>query len=209
MPGHPGNYTTCPECMGEGVEASDGSTCVTCGGEGVIDIAADEDGEMLSYLSRSKARYEGKAIKIRLGDLRQLIREVSLSPSLRNNKPLNGPFDSKNVQELSQKLRAAFGNALKLDMTLRKMGESNDVPDDEYQHIEDTVAGLQEKFEALLQHVLESLWKETGSQPTKTSRKPAAPASQEQPVDRRGAEAEPRIHPNRRQSDKNPATRTA
>jgi hypothetical protein len=150
-------------------------------------------------------------MRISLGQLRQLIREVSLSPSLRNNKPFNGPFDSKNVAELSQKLRSAFGNSLKLDMTLRKLGDSDEVPDDDYQHIEDTVAGTQEKLEALLQHVLESLWEEAHD--SKQSTKISRPQVSQEPkqIDRRlDAEPAPRIHPNRRQSDKKPSvTRTA
>lgn len=62
-------------------------------------------------------------MKIKLSQFRKLIREVALSPSLKQNKPVEDPFQSKNVNVALEKLQAAFEQTLASDLIVRAMDQ--------------------------------------------------------------------------------------
>lgn len=86
-----------------------------------------------------------------------------MSPSLKNNKPLNGPLDSKKVGELAQHLEASFENALSLDLVVRAFdqhynAETREFDDDMYEHIKQAVSQAKQQASSMVKHALEQAW---------------------------------------------------
>lgn len=93
-------------------------------------------------------------MKIKLGELRRLIREVSLSPSLlQNNKIVEDPFDNKNLVKAFGDVQRYFKSTLEMNLTLAAMkkhynSETREMDDSVWSeiksHVEDVTDGMSE-----------------------------------------------------------------
>lgn len=118
-------------------------------------------------------------MKIRLGELRRLIREVSVSPSVKKNKTLDSALADHDVNDLVDRLDGAFEQALTLDLIVRNMdkhynAETREFDDATYKAIKERVAQAKNKALAGVKKSVESAWSSAhGSESQGT----AAPAS--------------------------------
>jgi hypothetical protein len=82
-------------------------------------------------------------MKIRVGTLRRLIREVAISPSyFKNNEPVRDIMDRPNMAKAVAALEQPFRNAVQNNMVLAAKGQYNpetrELDDQAYEHIKQT-----------------------------------------------------------------------
>ena len=104
-------------------------------------------------------------MKITVGKLRKLISEVAISPSLKQNKPVDDPLTNKNINVSLEKLQAAFEQALATDMIVRAMDrhyneETREFDDDVYEHIKELVNQARDRASSITKKGLQSAWQE-------------------------------------------------
>jgi elongation factor P hydroxylase len=109
-------------------------------------------------------------MKISVKQLRNLIKEVSMSPSLRKNAPLDEPSDSKNVAASLQQLEQAFSNALSLDLVVRAFDESFDpetreFDDAVYERIKSIVEDSKKRAANVVKRSLQDIWDDAHAEP--------------------------------------------
>lgn len=102
-------------------------------------------------------------MKIKLSQFRKLIREVALSPSLKQNKPIDDPFQSKNVNLSIEKLQAAFEQTLATDLIVRAMDqhydeETREFDDAVYENIKSIVDDSREQAAIIVKKALQQAW---------------------------------------------------
>jgi hypothetical protein len=113
-------------------------------------------------------------MKLTVKQLRSLISEVAMSPSLKNNKPLSGPLDSKKVGELAQHLEGAFQNALATDLVVRAFdqhynAQTREFDDDVYEHIKQAVESAKSQASRLVARALDQAWKSAHAEEPKAA----------------------------------------
>lgn len=102
-------------------------------------------------------------MKIKLSQFRKLIREVALSPSLKQNKPVEDPFQSKNVNVALEKLQAAFEQTLASDLIVRAMDqhyneETREFDDAVYDKIKSIVDESRDEATIIVKKALQQAW---------------------------------------------------
>ena len=108
-------------------------------------------------------------MKLSQKQLRSLINEVAMSPSLKNNKPLNSPMDSQKISDLIGNLEGVFSNALATDLVVRAFdqhynSETREFDDKMYDHIKQAVEGAKKRASSLVKRALDSAWQHAHSQ---------------------------------------------
>jgi hypothetical protein len=107
-------------------------------------------------------------MRIKLGELKNLIREVAISPSLKNNKLLNSPLDNKIVADLIKRLGDGFEQALVRDTIIRAMDkhynpETRELDDKIYDEVMNNVKSAKEKMIAGVSQSVEDAWSSLNS----------------------------------------------
>lgn len=102
-------------------------------------------------------------MKIKLSQFRKLIREVALSPSLKQNKPTDDPFQSKNINVSIEKLQAAFEQTLATDLIVRAMDEhyneeTREFDDEIYNKIKSIVEDSKQQAVVIVKKALQQAW---------------------------------------------------
>jgi hypothetical protein len=102
-------------------------------------------------------------MKITVKQFKRLIREVALSPSLKQNKPVDDPFQSKSVNVSLEKLQAAFEQTLAMDLIVRAMDEhyneaTREFDDVIYKQITSIVEDSKGQATAIVKKALQQAW---------------------------------------------------
>jgi hypothetical protein len=102
-------------------------------------------------------------MRIKYGELKDMIREVSLSPSVfRNNKPHQDPLDDKDLTSALQSLERAFKQDALLNLTLlnadKYNADSREFDDETYKQIEDVAGETSELVAASVSDVVKKAW---------------------------------------------------
>lgn len=106
-------------------------------------------------------------MRIRVGTLRKLIREVAISPSVaRNNKPIDDPLDNESIAKVVSELGRSFDAAVRLDLTVRAMADHYDestrqLDDAIYEKIKSTAKASSEYVVAAATKTLKNAWAQT------------------------------------------------
>lgn len=107
-------------------------------------------------------------IRIKLGTLKQLIREVAMSPAVQKEQQATDPMTNKNVVEGMSKISQAFGLLLTRNLVLANFAkaynqQTREFDDNVYKQIKDAVTTSQEKLQSRLASVMQKTFAE-GSQ---------------------------------------------
>lgn len=102
-------------------------------------------------------------MKIRVGTLRRLIREVTLSPSLAKNKTLDNVMDDHDTSDLAARLGTAFEHALMVDLVVREFSKHYDAStrnfdDAAYDAIKSKVEEAKNQVVNQVKSALEQAW---------------------------------------------------
>lgn len=120
-------------------------------------------------------------MRITVGQLRKLIREVTVSPSLKkNNKLIDGPMADSDTAGLVDRLDGAFEQALMMNLVLANFdkhynAETRDFDDHAYQAIKQRVDAAKSQANEGVKQALNSAWKQAHQ--AKSEQPAAAPAS--------------------------------
>lgn len=106
-------------------------------------------------------------MKLTTSQFRSLIREAlieqKLSPSLKNNTPLQSPMQNKNVDDLVQRIEAAFENAVSLNLVVQGFDKhynekTREFDDDVYRSIRKNVEEARRSVAVGIRRVLKNAW---------------------------------------------------
>jgi len=103
-------------------------------------------------------------MKIRLGTLKRILREVAISPSVFKQEPVHDPMDRPNIARALQSLEAPFRNAIQQNMVLASKGkyneETRELDDGAWEHIKDVSDKATETVMARVHKAVQSTWAE-------------------------------------------------
>lgn len=102
-------------------------------------------------------------MKIRVGTLRRILREVAISPSyFKNNQPVQDPMDRPNIANAVKSLEAPFKNAVANNMLLvakdKYNPETRELDDATYKHIEQVSTKATEMMMAGVAKAIQQAW---------------------------------------------------
>lgn len=116
-------------------------------------------------------------MKLRLGDLKRIISEVAVSPSVFKNERVNDPFDRPNIANALPALEAAFVRAVEQNLVLAARDsynpETRELDDATYQHIRQTSTSAGEVMLAAVHKAVQAAWKQAMAQAGKAKKKAA------------------------------------
>jgi hypothetical protein len=115
-------------------------------------------------------------MKITYGQLRRVIKEVAMSPSVfQNNKPISDPFDRSTIANAISSLEEPFRRAVEQNLVLASKdsynAETREFDDAAYQRVQELSQKAAEAVMARVHKAVQQTWQETmksvgSSQPT-------------------------------------------
>lgn len=112
---------------------------------------------------QSKSFQTDAIIEISVKDLRNLIKEVAISPSLKKNSPVDDPLDDSSIAGAVHELGRSFNNALMLDLTIRAMSEhyneqTRELDDNVYEELKKAARSAANQVVATATKVSQESW---------------------------------------------------
>jgi hypothetical protein len=106
---------------------------------------------------------EINVMKIKLSDLRKIIREVAVSPAVfKSSQPAKDPMEKKNIVKAVSDLKTAFESALLSNLVLanpEKYDESSREFDDQmYESLKTTAASASEQVASKINDAVQTAW---------------------------------------------------
>lgn len=104
-------------------------------------------------------------MKLRLSQLRRLVQEVALSPTVfQNNKPVSDPLDRQTLATAVQALEEPFRRAVEQNLVLASKGsynsETREFDDAAYEHIQQLAQKSAEAMAARVHKAIMQTWQE-------------------------------------------------
>ncbi len=102
-------------------------------------------------------------MRIRLGTLRKVIKEVAISPGVfKNTQTVREPTDNPNVAKLVQEFEQKFVSALKLNLVVANADkyneETREFDDAAYGRVEEALKGAKEAIAGKVVGTLNDIW---------------------------------------------------
>jgi hypothetical protein len=101
-------------------------------------------------------------MKVRLGTLKRILREVALSPSVFNQEPVKDVMDRPNVAKAIASLEQPFRNAVQQNLVLAAKGQYNpetrELDDGVWEHIKETSDRATEMMMAGVHKAVQQAW---------------------------------------------------
>lgn len=103
-------------------------------------------------------------MRIKVGNLRKLLREHGLSPAIFNNQAVQSPLDKQNIAKSFQALDSAFKAAIHQNLVLSHADkynkETREFDDAMFQKITQVADAASEKFTATIGNAINNIWSE-------------------------------------------------
>lgn len=105
-------------------------------------------------------------MRLKIRQLRKLVREIAMSPSLMNQEPIKGPLEDKGIAKVLQTLQTELSTSLKDNLVMTSFKDNYDAEtrqfdDGAYEQASGTADRLTNEVMTQLKALLEKAWAQT------------------------------------------------